>query len=1044
MRKRTFLFVFVLGIFLGISPAWSEISNPIDCQISHGLSGQYQLPSGFLQISFDPQDVLRVPLNGTLPPGEYDLYVRVGRDNDQSKPDRLVEIALGETVLPLVYSNSSDRWIGPLRYRVAQPVDTIDLHGNSTVLIDSFWVVPAGKKFEGDSAGAVPNGPTPKDWQTVWLDWPEISKRPMWVTPDMPVEFRVRGASAKGVKGEANIVCHILDYDHNQVGQCEFTFPLTGPDTAQKMETIPVPNRFGPYLLRCMVKLPDGQEAEFQRIVMRISPPLEFTSAKLGGHGNFPLLRLMGAQWNRKWDCGGYDLLWSTVQPKEEDPLHLDYTPAVAPLKELVVLDWYHGNPLHGENVTGDLKRRWLGTYVKNVVEHFRGKIPAYEIRNEHYKDPSNEEYVQQHYELVRDTAKLIHKTDPKAIVLSGGPPPEYPWGKKWWEIFARKGLLRPLDVVSVHLYFGAGGTRPVDQDLACDDFVKWLRKLLDANGAKGKPIWDTESGLCPMESFYLGRMKIYGSWSNSGLTPRQPIPYQTSAAMMGRYLLLHFWHNIPWFYYHTTWGYGNNWSLCDWDQTPLPAAGTMAQLTRLMDQAKPASPPVLPKGLWGYRFRKGREIVTAFWAVELQPGEKRFVPFPKDVQVLDLFCNPIEPAEQLEVGVSPILLIGSAKAVTAATRKFVVTSKIELSSDKQKQSNCLTSLDSSAKADVKADSTAKDSSLERVRDEKQEEAWTSNGEGSEHWIEYEWPKEQTMNRVVIVWPAENLPEGFVLQWHDGLKWQPVGGPREAKQAVEDEMIPPVTTKRLRLLIRSAQGKPVRVTEFAAYFVPRLTPPLAEMQEIWSRGFKPNAEGFIRDWLICGPFPSPGDRFANEKRQITGWDTDFLSNDGKPGETAIQPRPEEEHVAKFPAGTRAPWKPMDVRVAWQPVHTGESNYLDLAKAFTNDVLFDSKVLTEQCIGYAACYIDLPEEVDGTLAVGSDDGYRIWIDDTVVAEHIAFRGAATDQEKYPVRLTKGKHRILVKIHNDLGGHGVYLRLLDRDGKPITGYTIKLIP
>jgi hypothetical protein len=234
------------------------------------------------------------------------------------------------------------------------------------------------------------------------------------------------------------------------------------------------------------------------------------------------------------------------------------------------------------------------------------------------------------------------------------------------------------------------------------------------------------------------------------------------------------------------------------------------------------------------------------------------------------------------------------------------------------------------------------------------------------------------------------------------------------------------------------------MSEFAAYYVPRLTPPLTEMQEIWSRDFTPNTEGFICDWLICGPFPSPGDRFANRKREINGWNTDFLLDDNGAGETKIQPRAEQEHIARFPGGTRAPWKSMDVRVAWQPVHTGKDSYLDLARAFTNDVLFDSRVLTEQCIGYAACYIHLPEDLYGFVSVGSDDGYRLWIDETLIADHPVFRPAKADQEKYPVRLSKGKHRILVKVHNDIGEHGMYLRLLDRHGKPVTNYTVKIIP
>ncbi|NLX06993.1 MAG: hypothetical protein GXY33_17790, partial [Phycisphaerae bacterium] len=97
-----------------------------------------------------------------------------------------------------------------------------------------------------------------------------------------------------------------------------------------------------------------------------------------------------------------------------------------------------------------------------------------------------------------------------------------------------------------------------------------------------------------------------------------------------------------------------------------------------------------------------------------------------------------------------------------------------------------------------------------------------------------------------------------------------------------------------------------------------------------------------------------------------------------------------------------------------------------------------------CFGYACAYLDVPHDLDASLAVGSDDGYKIWIDDQLVADLVVFRGAAVDQEKHPVKLTKGRHRLLVKVHNDIAGHDLFLRFLDADDKPITDYVVRLTP
>ncbi len=1047
MRSASFAFRLLPYLLISSASFGVDMSTSVDCQIRFGLSSRYHHPNGYMSISFDPQDLLRNPVPGEkVEPGRYDLYVRAAPDGD-GKAVRCIDVGLADAVSYVRYNPpAGPQWIGPISLKTSYATDAIELRGSGHVMLDCFRILPSGAPFpekEGKPVASLPQ----EGWKTIWVDFPTY---PAWFTPEMPVTIRVRTGAPSGTDAAA-VNCRIFDYEHKEVAAFRFKVAMNGKQTAQN---IPVPTRFGPYLLRFFITMPGVKEFEVQRVVTRVSSPLEFTCDRFGGHGNVPFLRLLGAGWNRLWDSGGGNTHWPNVEPEKGKFTWDDDLPAAGDVKALGMLErapsWFKKDIYEGS-------ADWLN-YVRQTVTHFRGKIPVWEIRNEPYEKPTDE-FAKKHVALVKATAKVIRESDPKALVMSGGPPEEIPPGLGWWENLAKQGLLEPIDVIAAHLYFGGGGTYPLDQDLRFDAYATSLRKLCDQYGGKGKVIWDTESGLCPMESFYVGRPATYGLWSSAGFTPRDPVPYLIGTAMAARYVILHFWHDIRWNYYHTTGAcYGNSWALCDFDETPLPAAASMAQMIRLLAQAKGDGKAKLPDGLWGVKFKDGETQLAAFWSVHLKPGEKRFVPYPDvaRVKVLDMFANPVGKTDRLEVGISPIIFAGAAGVVEKAVSELKVTSEIDPSvTGPAKVSLRLTAPDMNPPAVLTASSAAPGYGLDVLRDEKDvgtgepKDSWSS-AKGDEHWLEYRWPAKKTINRLLIAWPPGEIPKQYKIEWYDGAAWHSCSGTpdwRSPGMPSEDYTITPVETDRLRATFRSKDGRSVTVSEFDAFFIPRLTPPIMEMQEIWSKPFKPSAEGYIRDWLVCGPFPSPGLRYAQQNKPAN-WDEDMLDTcwiyGNGHGEPVIRPHVGQEHVASFPEGTQAPWKPMDVRVAWQPVHMQDDNRLDLAKCFTNSLLVKSGRIVEQCFGYAACYIDTAADIDGVISIGSDDGYKIWIDDKVVGEKVVFRGANPDQETIPVQIAKGRHRILIKIHNDIGGHELYFRFLDKAGKPVTDYTVHLAP
>lgn len=1015
---------------------------------ARGFSADWKLTSGY-RMRFDPQDILRCPLSSDrwevkeIQPGAYRVYVSAARAKDSAKPAR-IEFALGRRIVCLQPGGSgAPRWYGPVRCNVEAPTSTIDVHGEGEVTIRAFHILPENAEIPKELDEAAPIDP-PDAWQTVWIDLPQGTEIPAWFPPGEPIAVSVRSIAPSAV-GTATVRCRVLDFDHAAV--CEHTFDVSlGPELSDRLETIPVPDAFGPYLLRFTVALPNGRNREFQRIVARVFDTSPLLSDHLGGHGNFTLLGPWGAGWNRHYDCGGRGLLWKNVQPEKDGTLVWNVRLAPRPLKRLVVLestpDWA---PIRYDDPEPFLN------YVHHVAGRYRGQIDVYEIFNEPYKKPTDA-FCRKHVALVKRAAALIRQIDPEAKIATGGPPEEMPPGLTWWRRMAERGLFDHVDIATAHLYVGGGGTHPLDQDLAFDAYVTSLRKLLDETGAKGKPIWDSESGLCPNESFYLGRLRSYGLWSRRGFVRRPPVSYKTGAAMAGRLLLLHLWHDIPWMVYHTCTAGGNSWAACDRDGTPLPLTVTMAQLIRFFDDAKPAGRLQLPEGLFGVRFRKGQDTVDTVWAVDLKPGEKRFIETPPGIAVLDMFGNPIQ-ASTLEMGIAPKLFVGKTD-----WEQVTVTRKIDPTALPPRATIRLTAPGADPAAELVADATAPGYRVDPVRNGSDvgsgspADCWASPVDGEEHRIEYRWASPQTIHRIVCAWPPGDLPSGYIVEWHDGVKWRPCSATREFVEAVhrlDDYPVKEITTTRLRMRLRGAKGRPAKVTAFDAYRVPRVTPPLKEMQEIWSGDFQPSPKGFVKDWLLCGPFPSPGNRYdLKEKRHRWNYDKDFLKRHwrygARGGEAVIMPKVDREHVVLFPSEQGVPWKPMDVRVAWQPWHADDDGFVDMGRAFSNDLLVDPGQTVEQCFGYALCYLNIPRDFSGVLCIGSDDGYRIWVGNQEFAHKVAYRQAKPDQESYPIRLTRGLHRVLIKVHNDIGGHSLYLRLKDGQGMPITDYTVQLLP
>lgn len=158
--------------------------------------------------------------------------------------------------------------------------------------------------------------------------------------------------------------------------------------------------------------------------------------------------------------------------------------------------------------------------------------------------------------------------------------------------------------------------------------------------------------------------------------------------------------------------------------------------------------------------------------------------------------------------------------------------------------------------------------------------------------------------------------------------------------------------------------------------------------------------------------------------------TDYLARIG--GERFAEPKEGDAVEVKFPASPH--WHTGKARLQWRAGSFTEAG-IDLAGSLTCAGLGLTRPVF--CAGYAAAYLYSPKRRDCLLALGSDDGCRAWLNHREIGNAVEkLRGAAPDQELFPVTLQPGCNLLLLKIDQHTGGWGFYCRFLDR--RPPTGH------
>jgi len=81
------------------------------------------------------------------------------------------------------------------------------------------------------------------------------------------------------------------------------------------------------------------------------------------------------------------------------------------------------------------------------------------------------------------------------------------------------------------------------------------------------------------------------------------------------------------------------------------------------------------------------------------------------------------------------------------------------------------------------------------------------------------------------------------------------------------------------------------------------------------------------------------------------------------------------------------------------------------------------------VHYLVRTLSATQDTELALGLGSDDGFKLWLNGQLVAQRNIMRGAAPDQEQVTLQLPAGEHHLLFAVYNAGGGTGFYFNRSD---------------
>ena len=162
---------------------------------------------------------------------------------------------------------------------------------------------------------------------------------------------------------------------------------------------------------------------------------------------------------------------------------------------------------------------------------------------------------------------------------------------------------------------------------------------------------------------------------------------------------------------------------------------------------------------------------------------------------------------------------------------------------------------------------------------------------------------------------------------------------------------------------------------------------------------------FMRTWLVSGPVNVSATTKPDNVQQENAFKNDFVT------------------TVSVAAGKPVPAMTVNQQqLLWQQV-ISENDVVDL------DRMYNGK---DYVYAYALAEINSPQASNALLALGSDDGIKVWHNGKLVHNNWIPRGTNKDDDLVPLKLVKGSNQLLLKIQDMEGGWSFVARLLDKKG------------
>ncbi|MBK1876135.1 alpha/beta hydrolase [Pelagicoccus mobilis] len=176
---------------------------------------------------------------------------------------------------------------------------------------------------------------------------------------------------------------------------------------------------------------------------------------------------------------------------------------------------------------------------------------------------------------------------------------------------------------------------------------------------------------------------------------------------------------------------------------------------------------------------------------------------------------------------------------------------------------------------------------------------------------------------------------------------------------------------------------------------------------------KVEARGFIKNWIVAGPFPSPEvDEPLPDGSTHLGFYKDYLASRGGEAHNTLSLEADLTYTNE---------KGKAVTVSPQHVVVSENGITDL------DTLFGHP---DHVMAYAFCEIYSDTEQEAMISLGSDDAIKVWLNGSLVHSNYVARGLGFGQDVFKVSLKKGKNLILVKVVDMVRDWGFAIEVLDK--------------